>query len=138
MNIKPYIIAAITAVVFLGIAILAWRSGNGPAFVKPSADTKILFWGVGCPHCVKVDEFLQRHPEIETKVAFEKREAFQNANNAQLLFEKNEVCNLPEEQRGTVPLFFDGKSCISGDVDIISYFQQFVTPTSPVSTSSTN
>ena len=85
-------------------------------------DKPILFYGEGCPHCAKVDRFLQENNLGDLVI---KKEIYHNSQNAQ---EFNEIC---EEERidlmkRGVPFLYTKDACFIGDEQIISYFQDKV------------
>jgi glutaredoxin len=84
----------------------------------------VLFYGDGCPHCAKVDEFIKQN-NIEQKIKFSKKEIFNNKDNAKLLMEKATSCGLAQASVG-VPFLWDGvnSKCFMGDVDVINFFQE--------------
>ncbi|OGY42445.1 MAG: hypothetical protein A2Y67_00170 [Candidatus Buchananbacteria bacterium RBG_13_39_9] len=82
----------------------------------------ILFYGDGCPHCAKVEEYIKEH-KITEKLNFSQLEVYNDKDNAQLLGEKAQLCNMPTDSIG-VPFFWDGAKCIIGDQEIIKFFKQ--------------
>lgn len=85
----------------------------------------ILFYGQGCPHCAKVDEFLKSN-KVEDRIKITKREVYYNKDNANLLVEKASVCGLTTNSIG-VPFLWKGSDdskCLVGDADIINFFQE--------------
>jgi hypothetical protein len=92
-------------------------------FSKPRVEISgvILFYGDGCSHCANVDKFILDN-KVEDKVKFTKLEVFNNKQNANILVEKANACGLPTDKIG-VPFLWDGTRCISGDVDIIKFFE---------------
>lgn len=83
----------------------------------------IYFYGEGCPHCQKVEDFLKEN-EIESKFQIIKKEVYNQKINAELLFlVAQRKCNLPANQIG-VPFLWSGSNCIIGDLPIINYFKE--------------
>jgi glutaredoxin len=121
---KLLTIIAIIVIVFIGILYFGYTSGNlQKIFFKPKVEVNgiILFYGNGCSHCENVDKFIKEN-NIEDKIKFTKLEVFNNKENADILIEKANACGLPTDKIG-VPFLWDGKNCISGDVDIIKFFE---------------
>lgn len=87
----------------------------------PKEQTKIiLYYGIGCPHCAKVEEFIQEN-KIKEKIDFEEKEVYYDYQNALDLQEKAKKCALPLREIG-VPFLWDGSKCFIGDEDIIQFF----------------
>jgi len=84
----------------------------------------IVFTGDGCPHCEIVKDFLVEN-DISSKVGFQFKEVWYNRDNAKIMEEKANICQISQEQLG-VPMLFDGSSstCLIGDPDIIDFFKQ--------------
>jgi len=101
-----------------GIAFFSFRNNSEP----PTENKIILFYGENCPFCAKVDTFIKDN-KIEEKVSFEKKEVFNNQDNAKELVDLSQKCNLPADQVG-VPFLWDGSKCFVGDEDIINFFKQ--------------
>jgi len=84
----------------------------------------ILFYGIGCPHCAKVEEFI-RENKIKEKIALEEKEVYFNRENAKKLIEVAKKCGFNENKIG-VPFLWDeeNQKCIVGDEPIINYFRE--------------
>lgn len=84
----------------------------------------VLFYGIGCPHCAKVENFIKEN-KIKEKISFEEREVYFNRKNAKLLIEVAKKCGYPESQIG-VPFLWDGENekCIVGDEPIINFLKE--------------
>lgn len=105
-----------------------WVKHGNPSAPKPTTEcikkvTYELYWGIGCPHCTNVDNFLSTWDKKD-KVNITKLEVFQNQSNANKLIQRGNECKLDKSITGSVPLLYtpDGK-CISGDTPIIEYFR---------------
>jgi len=84
----------------------------------------ILFYSVGCPHCVKVEEFI-RENKIKEKIDFEEKEVGLSKENAKKLIEVAKKCGFNENEIG-VPFLWDGENqkCVVGDEPIINFFKE--------------
>jgi glutaredoxin len=114
----PIIILVIIAVIG---AILIW--GQVAARKEASRPKMILFYGDTCPHCKNVEEYINAN-NVKAKLSFQELEVYNNKVNAKLLGDKAKQCGLDTSQGVGVPFFFDGQNCISGDQDIINFFQK--------------
>lgn len=121
-NKKGIILAIIGLLLVVGVIFIFKQ--NRPAG-NNSADL-ILFYGNGCPHCVKVEAYLTDN-KIAEKVSFEQKEVFENQDNAKLMTEKYTACGLNTASGMGVPFLWDGinKKCYSGDEEITNYFSQW-------------
>ena len=80
----------------------------------------ILFYGDGCPHCAKVETYLEKSG-ISTEI--EQKEIYHNSKNAQ---EFNQICEeegIDFMDRGVPFLYAEGE-CFIGDKQIVSYFEE--------------
>jgi len=80
----------------------------------------ILFSDDRCPHCKNVEDYITQN-NIKSKLNFQEFKINNNPDNAKLFTQKIKECNLVSFG---VPLFFDGKNCIVGDTNIITFFQR--------------
>lgn len=86
------------------------------------------YWGNGCPHCKKVEEFLSSWDppigEAGKKNKIDKKEVWNNEANAQELKARYEYCKITNPSEMGIPLLFtpEGK-CYSGDTPIIDYLK---------------
>jgi glutaredoxin len=89
-----------------------------------TSSTIILFYGIGCPHCAKVEQFIKEN-KIKEKIAFEEKEVYFNKENAKQLVEVAQKCGFNENEIG-VPFLWDreNQKCIIGDEPIINFFKE--------------
>jgi len=88
-------------------------------FAQANEDEDILFYGDGCPHCAKVEKFLEKEGIGDELI---KKEIYQNRKNAQ---EFNEICEeegIDFMDRG-VPFLFSQGECFIGDKEIVAYLE---------------
>jgi len=95
---------------------------NQPINQQSEQSQIILFYGIGCPYCAKVEEFIKEN-QIEKTIPFVKKEIYFNRQNAKELEEKAKICEIPENEVG-VPFLWDGEKCFLGEVDIINFFKE--------------
>jgi glutaredoxin len=114
--------------IFLGIFIVL---GIGFYFSREKNSSQdqdlkgiVLFYGIGCPHCAKVEAFIKEN-KIKEKIAFEEKEVYFNRENAKQLIEVARKCGFKENEIG-VPFLWDGENqkCIVGDEPIINFLKE--------------
>lgn len=83
----------------------------------------IFFYGDGCSHCKNVEDYIAANG-VEGKITFEKKEVFNNQDNANVLGKVAGFCGLATDKIA-VPFLWDGQNqkCLVGDVDIINFFK---------------
>jgi glutaredoxin len=88
-----------------------------------STSAIIFFYGNGCPHCAVVEKYIADN-KIDSKISFDKKEVFDNQDNAALLADKAHSCGLNTDTIG-VPFVWDGTTgkCYVGETDAINYFK---------------
>jgi hypothetical protein len=119
----------ISSVVFLVLVILGgivvYKKENPTIQNLGTKNEIILYYGDGCPHCLKVDEFIKDN-KIEEKISFVRKEVFLDQNNSLDLAEKAKICGLDTKSVG-VPFLWEQEAtstkCIIGDVDVINFFK---------------
>jgi len=82
----------------------------------------VLFFTSTCPHCASVREYIETN-DILSKIDLEQKE-LNSQENVQALLASVQKCELPQDSVG-VPFFWTGEECISGDQDIIFYFENY-------------
>ena len=85
----------------------------------------VLYYGIACPHCKIVEEYLQKN-DPSNKLDITQKEASGNSANADELVEKGKHCQLSKTELGGVPLLWDGKTskCYVGDQPIIDFLKK--------------
>lgn len=96
---------------FYRYLLLALILVSGLFAASAEAATVYVFWGDGCPHCAKLEEFLERtlprYPQAEVK----RFEVWSNADNAKLL---QKVASHLEVRGGGVPFTVIGDEAFIG------------------------
>ena len=117
MKKKYFIICAILTLIIITLFAPNFVSANTD---ETLGDKGILYYGLGCPHCAKVENFLEKN-NLTDKII--KKEIYHNSQNAN---EFNKVCEnegINLINRG-VPFLFADNKCFIGDKQIINYFQK--------------
>ena len=89
---------------------------------KTSSSAYEFFWGVGCPHCKIVEDFLANWDKTN-KVTINKKEIYQNRENAVTFSAKATACGIPQNQQGVPMLVTPDGKCLLGDTPIIDYLK---------------
>jgi glutaredoxin len=108
--------------VVLGVSTYLLREKN--FFQNQDLKGIVLFYGEGCPHCAKVEQFIKEN-RIKEKITFKEKEVYFNKENARQLVEVAKKCGFNENEIG-VPFLWDGENqkCIVGDEPIINFFKE--------------
>jgi len=127
MNKAQKIVMGFFTIALIVIAVLAvfyFRANpTGSTIIDLEANSSVLYYGETCPHCKIVEEFMKNN-SIENQMEIIQKEAFSNKTNAEELLKVGEICKLPKEYIGAVPLLYADGKCYIGDKDIISFFQE--------------
>lgn len=121
-NTSYFLIAGLLILVGAGLFIINGSGNNQQQSGGDRESEIILFYGDGCPHCAKVDEFIKDN-NVEEKISFAKKEVYNNVANANELSQKAKKCGMDTKSIG-VPFLWDGEKCLVGDVDIIDFFKK--------------
>lgn len=81
----------------------------------------LLFYSNECPHCTTVKNFIKEN-RLDQKITIEQKE-LHNHKNINLLIKITKKCHLKTDTL-SVPFIWDGSHCLTGDKDIIDYFNQ--------------
>lgn len=126
---KQKIITLIVVVLIAGLLSLVVIGSNNKE--KKVAEQKIedlknaepiFYYGNTCPHCEIVEEWFVAN-NVEEKMAFSKKEVYDNRVNAAELTKVAVACGLDANNIGVPFLYAEGK-CLIGSPDIIEYFAQ--------------
>lgn len=116
----------ISILVILGaviVGVVAWGLLGSKANA-PVAELSgiIYYYGAECPHCKKVNEFLETN-KIAEKVSFTKKEVWHDRGNAKEMNQAASQCGLEKKDIG-VPFIFDNGRCLIGEPDAIKFFSE--------------
>lgn len=85
----------------------------------------ILFYGIGCPHCVNVEKFL--HGKAKLTVPLTRKEVYYDRANLRDLIDKAKKCGGIKNGGILIPLLWQGHNqCIIGDKKVMNYLNQFI------------
>lgn len=87
----------------------------------PPNNSIIYYYGATCPHCKEVEEWMNKN-KVEEKIKMEKKEVWNNQDNALELQKVVESCNLNPANVGVPFLYADGK-CFMGTPDVIKVLE---------------
>jgi len=76
---KKIIIPTILFVICLVFSFLVLLK-NQPINQQPEQSQIIFFYGSGCPHCAKVEEFIKEN-KVKEKISFVEKEVYFNKEN---------------------------------------------------------
>jgi len=108
---------------FATATIIKEKEKNAPSLDVIVTDSPIVFYfGVSCPHCKLVEQYLTEN-KVAEKVRFSMKEVYENKNNANEAFAKAELCGISKNKLG-VPFLWDGEKCYMGDENIINFFKE--------------
>lgn len=121
MDKKTISILVILGAVIVGIVAWGMTSNKADAPVADLSGT-IYYYGAECPHCKKVNEFLEAN-NIAEKVTFTKKEVWHDSGNAKEMTQAAAQCGLNKNDIG-VPFIFDNGTCLVGEPDVRKFFSE--------------
>lgn len=113
----------LTILVLIIAAVVAYWS----LFLRPSVkgtisdnSVVIIYWGIGCPHCEKVKEYVSNN-KIDQKIGITYKEVYYDQKNKKELEDIARQCQIDTSTGIGVPLAFfkSTSSCRIGDQPII-------------------
>lgn len=110
---QPVIFFVLLACILAGIIYWGMSSDPGAGQDGPLDEQMTLYWGDGCPHCKKVDEFIEAN-KIAEKVQFVKKETWKDRANAREIERRAKACDLDPKEIGVPFLYADGQ-CFIGE-----------------------
>ena len=96
----------------------------------------IFYWGQGCPHCAKVEKYIQEN-NLSKYFDIESREIYFNKKNRQEFLSTCQKYNIPLDKEG-VPLALINNQCIIGDQPIINALKAKLESAVPQSATTSN
>ena len=102
--------------VILGYIVIDSLSKKKMPVNLPLKNSLVLYYGLTCPHCKEVEEWMKKN-KIEEKIKVEKKEVWYNKENAAELQEVAKFCSLDPTSIGVPFLWADGK-CYIGTPDV--------------------
>src|SRR3989304_6769618 len=114
----PLVIIVVTVFLIAG-GVTAFTKKEKQALGLPT--NYEYYWSTTCPHCAKVQEFLDSW-EGKDKLTLDKKE-IENFANSTLLIKRASTCNIPTETVGVPFLFTPEGQCLVGDEPIIEFFK---------------
>lgn len=117
-NKNIFIYVVIVILLAIGLSVWVYKSDQESTSVD---ENLILFYGDTCPHCVKVEEFLETQNGLAERLGLVRKEVYNDAKNQRLLTTKAKICGLDTSSIG-VPFLWHNSVCLIGDVDIIDFF----------------
>lgn len=88
---------------------------------QPTANSLILYYGDGCPHCKIVEDYLAANPATK-QLKIISKEVYSNPDNANELVNHATTCGLDTADIG-VPFLWTGQNCLIGDQPIIDFLK---------------
>lgn len=98
-----------------------------------SADNQqqiIYYYGQGCSHCAKVDEYLTRN-DLYQKYAIVKKEVYFDKNNVNEMNAVFDRLNISINRRGVPVIIINNQTVLMGDRDIIANFIKVIEGITP-------
>lgn len=84
----------------------------------------ILYVSTTCPHCQKVEDWLDQNSQVKEKSGLVEKEVSYNKTNSQDMADKAKECQLDASQGLFVPMLYDQGRCLVGDEPIINYLSE--------------
>ncbi|MEW6295181.1 MAG: cytochrome c biogenesis protein CcdA [Candidatus Diapherotrites archaeon] len=103
---------------FILLAMFLFFFSTVHAIESEQAACVYFFYGNGCPHCARVEPFLEQLGQKYPELKIEKFEIYNDRQNALLLNKYFEAFGVPEIERG-IPAAFVSKKYLIGDKPII-------------------
>ncbi|MFA6185038.1 MAG: hypothetical protein WCT51_00990 [Candidatus Shapirobacteria bacterium] len=125
--IKKIITALIIIAILIGFYLLTSKKPESITSTETPTSDYILFYGITCPHCKIVEEFISTN-QIDQKLKISQLEVYENESN-KTIFSKivQQICPDQINNGGLpVPFLIDQKEkkCTTGDTPITEYLTE--------------
>ena len=113
-------------IVICAILFLVSREKFVTRTITKTKPQLILYYGIGCPHCARVEEFLKNNRK-KNLILLSQKEVYYNRDNQMDLVKKAKACGAIENGSIPIPLLWLGNDkCVYGDEPVIDYFHKLV------------
>jgi glutaredoxin len=121
---KIIIVLGVAGVLIVGLIVWAVMEGKREQQLAsiPDAST-IYFFGEECPHCKRINEFLEAN-DVAAKFTFTKKEVWHSRTNSAQMKEKAEACGLDPSKVGVPFIYTEGNKCLIGEPDVKKFFAE--------------
>lgn len=121
---KIIIVLGLAGVLIAGLIVWAIMESKAEkqAASVPDAST-IYFYGEECPHCKRINEFLESNA-IASKFTFTKKEVWHSRTNSAQMKEKAEACGMDASKVGVPFIYTEGNKCVFGEPDVKKFFAE--------------
>ena len=120
MSKQNIFIGVVVGVVLMGIVLYFLLPDDTALAQLPTGI--VFYFGDTCPHCKNVEEYIIQN-NVQDKILFEQKEVYNDAQNAKELKVVAKACGIDPMKVG-VPLLWNEGSCLVGDEDIITSFEE--------------
>ncbi len=124
MNTKRKIIISLLAVILVVVVgALYFIKAYQPAVNSKPNSKAILFYGIGCPHCDKVEDFLRKTKGKREPLL--KKEVYYDRANARDLVIKAKRCGVVRNGMIAIPLLWESPNkCTTGDTPVVKRLKE--------------
>jgi thiol-disulfide isomerase/thioredoxin len=122
------IVTLFVVIAAASVAYVVYVAPSVPAATPSAADASdnivYYFYGQGCPHCAKVDPFIENITKKYPDVDIRKLEVWYNQTNQQIYTQVNAQAGISSPSG--VPEVIIGKTVLVGEVDIPAKMEAYV------------
>jgi glutaredoxin len=103
-------------ILILGYIIFGSQNKKNTQVKLPSKNEIVYYYGATCPHCKDVEEWIKKN-KVDEKIKIQKKEEWNNHDNASEMIKVAESCGLDTTSIG-VPFLWDDGQCYIGTPDV--------------------
>jgi len=111
-------------VVILIISAVAYFLSSTNPQTKDEENKVIFYWGVGCPHCENIKEYIKEN-QIDKKILIEEREVYNDKKNLEMLRMDAQRCGLGSSMIG-IPFLVYKQKCYVGEDEAKNLFDNIL------------
>lgn len=122
---KIMLIGGITILLIAAIAVWGISSGKQAEQAAAVPDKDIIYYyGAECPHCKRVNEFLEQN-DVASKMEFTKKEVWHDRKNSQEMQGRAQSCGMAANAIGVPFIYIASENrCLTGEPDVIGFFSE--------------
>ena len=92
--------------------------------VNTKKENCVLYYGITCPHCKKVEKWLDENVKVKEESRIVLKEVYRDHNNSTELGDRAKECQIDSSRGVGVPFLYDNGQCLMGDQPIIDYLTE--------------
>ena len=115
------LIAIVLVILIIGGVLFVQKQKQKRLTAMPSSQI-ILFYSDQCPHCARVERFLEKH-QVDQSLSIVKLDIRRDQSSIPLLLDRAKRCHITITNTVDIPFLWTGSKCVTGGPAVIDFFK---------------